>query len=135
MMARDTFKGRQSPWSELFAVDRKTLGRSALTYLMENKDYPYYMAKQFLHAPEVRTLRGISRGSGKIVLLDGERVAAFRDAKGKITTRSAICPHMGCVVRWNEAEKTWDCPCHGSRFQATGEVMAGPAEQPLAEVK
>ena len=68
-------------------------------------------------------------------MLDGQKVAAYRDEKGKLTVKSAVCTHMGCLVRWNGAEKTWDCPCHGSRFQATGEVLAGPAETPLAEVK
>jgi glycine/D-amino acid oxidase-like deaminating enzyme/nitrite reductase/ring-hydroxylating ferredoxin subunit len=135
MMARDAFTGRKSPWAELFAIERKSLGRAAINYFKENKDYPYYMAKQLLDKPAARSLRGIPRGAGKIVLLDGARVAAFRDDKGKLTVKSAICPHMGCVVRWNDPEKTWDCPCHGSRFQATGAVMAGPAEGPLSDIK
>jgi Rieske Fe-S protein len=78
-------------------------------------------------------LRGIPRGEGKVVMLDGERVAAYRDEKGKRSVKSAVCPHMGCIVRWNGAEKTWDCPGHGSRFQGTGEVTAGPAESPLSD--
>jgi Rieske Fe-S protein len=58
-------------------------------------------------------------------------VAVYRDAKGAVTAVSAKCTHMGCTVRWNAAEKTWDCPCHGSRFSATGQVVNGPAERPL----
>ena len=65
---------------------------------------------------------------------DGQKVAAYRDTDGSVTLRSAICTHMGCVVGWNPAEKTWDCPCHGSRFQPDGKVISGPAESPLPEV-
>jgi len=135
MMAADAFAGRRNPWSGLFDVHRKKVLGGTWNYLKENKDYPYYMAKQWLTKPGANSLRGITRGEGKIVLVDGQRLAAYRDDKGKLTTRSAVCPHMGCVVRWNGVEKTWDCPCHGSRFQATGEVMAGPAEGPLADPK
>ena len=65
----------------------------------------------------------------------GEQVAAYRDESGASIVRSAICTHMGCLVDWNEAERTWDCPCHGSRFKPNGAVIAGPAESPLAPVK
>jgi Rieske Fe-S protein len=68
---------------------------------------------------------------GKVLEHDGERVAAYRDAAGNLTRCSAVCPHLGCIVAWNEAEQTWDCPCHGSRFHPTGELLAGPAEKGL----
>ena len=67
--------------------------------------------------------------------IDGQRLAVYRDSHGKLTALSATCTHMGCVVRWNDADATWDCPCHGSRFHATGEVRAGPAETPLQEAE
>jgi len=76
----------------------------------------------------------VKRGEGKILALDGQQVAAYRDEKGATILRSAICTHMGCIVSWNDAERTWDCPCHGSRFKPNGQVLAGPAESPLAEV-
>ena len=66
---------------------------------------------------------------------NGEKVAAYRDPSGAVTLRSAICTHMGCVVGWNAAERTWDCPCHGSRFKPTGDVISGPAETPLPKVE
>ncbi len=134
MMAVDAYQGRKNPWSELFDVRRKTLS-GAWNYLRENKDYPYYLLKEWLAKPSASSLRAVQRGQGKIVQVEGKKVAAFRDEKGKLSVRSAVCPHLGCIVRWNGAEKTWDCPCHGSRFQATGEVMGGPAETPLAEVE
>ena len=61
-----------------------------------------------------------------------KRVAAWRSDAGKVTLLSPICTHMGCVVGWNDAESTWDCPCHGSRFTPTGDVLSGPAESPLS---
>jgi Rieske Fe-S protein len=76
----------------------------------------------------------VPRGSGRLLDLNGHRVAAYRDPDGSVTVRSAVCTHMGCHVTWNEAERTWDCPCHGSRFRPSGEVISGPAESPLAEV-
>jgi nitrite reductase/ring-hydroxylating ferredoxin subunit len=64
---------------------------------------------------------------------DVAKVAAYRDPAGTVTLRSAICTHRGCTVGWNTVERTWDCPCHGSRFKPTGEVISGPAEAPLSE--
>jgi Rieske Fe-S protein len=80
---------------------------------------------------EGRSLRAVRRGEGKVIELDGQKVAAFRDESGLTTVRSAVCTHMGCLVEWNGAEHTWDCPCHGSRFKPNGDVIAGPAESPL----
>jgi len=69
---------------------------------------------------------------GKVVKNQkGERVAVYTDETGKAITLSAVCPHMGCIVTWNRKDKTWDCPCHGSRFDKTGKVLSGPAEKDL----
>jgi Rieske Fe-S protein len=102
-------------------------------YIKENLDYPYYLIKDRFRAAEGESARNLKRGEGKILKLNGKRVAAYRDPHGKLIRLSPICTHLGCMVGWNQAEKTWDCPCHGSRFQATGEVLAGPAEAPLDE--
>ena len=61
-----------------------------------------------------------------------DKVAVYRDEQGALHERSAVCPHLGCIVHWNRAEKTWDCPCHGSRFDAYGKVINGPANRDLA---
>ena len=71
---------------------------------------------------------------GLIVERNGKKVAVYRDSAGGFTVRSATCTHMGCLVRWNPSEKTWDCPCHGSRFALDGKVISGPAESPLSEI-
>ena len=133
MMARDAATGARNPWRELFAVERKTLS-ATWDYLRENSDYPFYMAKGLV-AGAGEDIAKLSRGEGKIVRVDGRKAAAFRDDDGAMHLHSAICPHLGCVVAWNEAERTWDCPCHGSRFLATGELMSGPAEKGLEKLK
>jgi glycine/D-amino acid oxidase-like deaminating enzyme/nitrite reductase/ring-hydroxylating ferredoxin subunit len=132
MMARDWVIGRKNPWSELFNVDRKMLKHGAWDYLRENADYPYYMIKDRLARAEAESVRGLKSGDGMIVKSGGKKVAAYRDSHEKVHKVSAVCTHMGCLVRWNSAERTWDCPCHGSRFKTNGDVISGPAEEPLA---
>lgn len=72
--------------------------------------------------------------SGKVVKIDGEKVAVYKDESGRIHKLSPICTHKGCVVGWNDAAKTWDCPCHGSRFKSDGSVLQGPANKPLKKL-
>lgn len=72
----------------------------------------------------------LNPGEGKIVTEEGESIAVYND-NGNIKKMSAVCQHAGCLVGWNQKDKTWDCPCHGSRYKATGEVMKGPAKKRL----
>ncbi len=134
MMARDWSAGRKNPWMELFAIDRKKMKGAAWNYLRENKDYPYYMIKDRLARSEADSVRELKPGEGMIIGRRGKKVAAFRSSNGDIHRLSPVCTHLGCLVRWNPAESTWDCPCHGSRFKPTGEVIAGPAEEALPPI-
>ena len=134
IMARDWTTGRKNPWTDLFAVDRKKIKGAMWNYLRENKDYPYYMIKDRLARAEADSVRELKPGEGMIIGRRGKKVAAFRDPKGHIHRLSPVCTHLGCLVRWNSSESTWDCPCHGSRFKPTGEVIAGPAEEPLPPI-
>jgi glycine/D-amino acid oxidase-like deaminating enzyme/nitrite reductase/ring-hydroxylating ferredoxin subunit len=135
MMARDAVLGVPNPWAELLDPGRKKLSAGVVwDYLAENKDYPYYLIRDRFAGPEGKSLRTLKRGEGRILELDGQRVAAYRAPDGSVATRSAVCTHLACIVRWNPAERTWDCPCHGSRFATDGSVVAGPAESPLSDV-
>jgi glycine/D-amino acid oxidase-like deaminating enzyme/nitrite reductase/ring-hydroxylating ferredoxin subunit len=134
IMARDWVMGRKNPWTDLFAVDRKKIKGATWNYLRENKDYPYYMIKDRIARPEADSTRELKCGAGMIIGSRGKKIAAFRDSNGNLHKLSPVCPHLGCHVRWNPAESTWDCPCHGSRFKPTGEVIAGPAEDALSPV-
>jgi nitrite reductase/ring-hydroxylating ferredoxin subunit len=132
-MARDRYLNRKNPWFELFAVNRKKFHGGTWRYLKENLDFPYYMVRDRLAKAEGTSLSNLKRGQGKILKFNGKKVAAYRDEHGKVTLRSPVCTHLGCIVHWNNADKKWDCPCHGSRFHPDGHVYAGPAESPLAK--
>lgn len=131
LMARDAVLGRTHPWQDLFNVSRKKIRGGLWHYLAENLDYPLFLVGDRMKRSEVPTPADVPQQSGRVLLIDGQRVACARDEGGHLLGVSAVCTHMGCIVRWNTAERTWDCPCHGSRFKITGEVIAGPAEEPL----
>jgi Rieske Fe-S protein len=134
MMARDHIVGRTNPWSEIFDAGRSALRKGIWQYVKENVDFPYYLFRGRMGSAEATSLRAVKEGEGKVLELNGERVAASR-LNGRIIVRSAVCTHMGCIVGWNDAERTWDCPCHGSRFTPMGEAVGGPAESPLSEIR
>jgi hypothetical protein len=109
MMAADQILGRTNPWRELFDTGRTKIRGGAWDYVRENKDYPYYLARDRFAGAEARSLRAIKRGSGKILEHNGQQVAASRDEDGSVTMVSATCTHMGCRVDWNEAERSCYC--------------------------
>jgi glycine/D-amino acid oxidase-like deaminating enzyme/nitrite reductase/ring-hydroxylating ferredoxin subunit len=134
MMMADAILGRPNPWTDLFEPGRMAVRRGAWEYIKENIDYPYYLIRDRFAGAKGRSAREVRRGQGKVVEQDGTRIAVYRDASGATMSRSATCTHMGCIVEWNDAERTWDCPCHGSRFKPNGDVISGPAESPLATI-
>ncbi len=134
MMARDRYFGRKNPWFDLFAVTRKQFHGGAWRYVTENLDYPYYLLRDRLKGAESSSPDALKIGEGKILSLNGRKVAAFRDRDGRLIFNSPVCTHLRCIVRWNAADETWDCPCHGSRFKPDGEIFSGPAETPLEEI-
>jgi glycine/D-amino acid oxidase-like deaminating enzyme/nitrite reductase/ring-hydroxylating ferredoxin subunit len=134
MMAADHVAGRTNPWSDLFDPSRKKIVGGLWDYIKENKDYPYYLIRDRFAGAEGKSAREVPRGTGKVIDSANGKIAAYRDVRGEVTKVSAVCTHMGCIVDWNEAESTWDCPCHGSRFKPDGKVIAGPAETPLAPI-
>lgn len=134
IMACDWIVGRENRWKDWFDVQRTKVLGGALEYVKENVDYPLHLVKGFVKSPDAKSVDEVDRGDGRIVKIDGKRCAVHRSADGELKACSAICTHMGCVVRWNGAEQTWDCPCHGSRFGTDGHVIAGPAEKELEQV-
>jgi glycine/D-amino acid oxidase-like deaminating enzyme/nitrite reductase/ring-hydroxylating ferredoxin subunit len=132
MLIRDLIAGRKNAWADLFSPSRKALS-STWEYLRENVDFPVRFIADRLRP--AASLEGMSRCTGAIVRVDGKKRAVYLDEHGKRTVLSPVCPHLGCIVEWNGAEKTWDCPCHGSRFTSTGDLVAGPAETALEKIK
>jgi nitrite reductase/ring-hydroxylating ferredoxin subunit len=135
MMARDWYLNRSNPWAELLRVNRSPFHGGLWRYLKENADYPYYLLRHWIAPAEGDSVDEVKKGAGKIIRLGGKKIAAYRDLRGKATLLSPACTHLKCIVRWNDADGTWDCPCHGSRFHPTGEVLSGPAEEPLANYR
>ncbi|WP_448202634.1 FAD-dependent oxidoreductase [Azospirillum sp. sgz302134] len=125
--------GGSSHWSALYDPGRKMTHKLG-TYLRENID----VARQYLDyvgRSEVESEERIAPSQGAVLKMAGRPVAVYRDESGALHRRSAICTHLKCVVHWNPGEKSWDCPCHGSRFAVDGAVLNGPATQPLAPVE
>jgi nitrite reductase/ring-hydroxylating ferredoxin subunit len=131
LMIRDAIEQRDNPWKELFSVDRRKFRGGAWDYVKENLDYPYYMVKDRMLLAKSTSLDDLAPGAGLITRIGREKIACSRDRLGRLHAVSAVCTHLGCLVHWNQAEQTWDCPCHGSRFDPDGRVLAGPAESAL----
>src|SRR4029453_11665429 len=85
-----------------------------------------------LRSADGTSLADLGTGEGKLLRLDGDLVAAYRDEGGTVHAVSPVCTHLGCIVRFNAAERSWDCPCHGSRYDVDGAVLQGPTTPPPA---
>ncbi len=107
---------------------------SVRRFVAENKDFPSYFLKDRFTAPSADEAVDLQAGEGRLVSMGGRKVAAYRDASGELHCHSPVCPHLGCHVHWNGAESSWDCPCHGSRFDGKGKVMNGPALTDLSSI-
>jgi glycine/D-amino acid oxidase-like deaminating enzyme/nitrite reductase/ring-hydroxylating ferredoxin subunit len=133
MIVSDLVNGRPNAWADLYAATRMKPMSSVGTYLEENVDFPMHLVSDRLHPPDAKSPGEIRPGEGKTIRLRGERLAVYRDPQGSLHAVSSVCTHLGCLVKFNNAEKTWDCPCHGSRFGVDGAVLDGPATRPLAK--
>jgi len=136
LMIHDAVLGIENPWRELFDPGRKTLRPSVVaSFVSENIEYPYRFILDRLRRNRTDTVRTLKPGEGKVLTIGGKPVACHRTDDGELIKVSAVCTHMGCLVRWNVPERTWDCPCHGSRFTPDGLVLGGPAEAALEKVE
>jgi glycine/D-amino acid oxidase-like deaminating enzyme/nitrite reductase/ring-hydroxylating ferredoxin subunit len=127
LLLADLCLGREAMWAGLFDPNRLTVRQSLPRLLRENAQVASRFVGDRLRHADKRPIENLKAGEGAIVEHDGERVAAARDDDGTLHAVSARCTHLGCLVRWNDAERSWDCPCHGSRFAVDGTVLEGPA--------
>ena len=132
MINTDLILDRKNPYQDLYDPGRFKAQASIVDYVKENVDFPVHLVTDRLKGAEATSLAEVAKGEGKIVELAGEKTAVYRDDRGLLHAVSPVCTHMGCLVGFNNAEKTWDCPCHGSRFDKDGKVLNGPAVTPLA---
>jgi len=131
MLLSDALQGRSNIWADLYDAHR-VHASGVKDFVAENLDVASYMLGDRLRGAEGTSIAEVRAGEGKVLRLDGKKVAVFRDEQGGVHALSPVCPHLGCLVHFNNAEKTWDCPCHGSRFSTRGEVLHGPALADLA---
>lgn len=93
----------------------------------------HYLGSRFKSGDDIRSLEQLNPGEGGVITIEKEKYAVYRDETGDLHALTPVCQHMGCIVHWNNAEKTWDCPCHGGRYSCYGEVITGPPRKPLSE--
>ncbi|WP_142850177.1 FAD-dependent oxidoreductase [Telmatospirillum sp. J64-1] len=130
MIISDLIQGRDNPWAALYDPSRVTM-KAAAEYASDNLQVAEHYAR-WLGGGDVESTTDIAPGQGAIIAHGLSHLAVYRDELGHLHKRSAVCSHMKCLVRWNDAEKSWDCPCHGSRFDRYGNVVNGPATRSLA---
>jgi Rieske Fe-S protein len=127
LLLTDLLVGRDNPSASLFDPNRLNLRASAKKLVKENLQAGLRFAGDRLTKAGWRSADDLRRGEGDILRVGGERVAAYRDDDGTLHAVSPTCTHLGCQVNFNAAERSWDCPCHGSRFSTDGRVLQGPA--------
>ena len=129
ILLTDLIMGRENEWEKIYYPTRKTL-RALPEFARENLNVATQYA-DLVTPGEVDSIDEIKPGEGAILRRGLTKVAVYRDESGATHERSALCRHLGCVVQWNSLEKSWDCPCHGSRYDAHGKVFNGPANSDL----
>lgn len=132
MILTDMIAGHENPWAEVFDPNRIKPVTSAKDFVAENVDVAKRFVADRVNVPEEEGTADVLEGEGRVVELNGERVAVCK-LEGRVHAVSATCTHMGCIVNWNSAERSWDCPCHGSRFNYDGHVIQGPANKSLEQ--
>ena len=128
----DTISGTENDDAYFYESTRSSPVKSFRRFIKENADVLTHFLKPGVNDKE--TLDSIKRGDAAIIKIRNEKAAVYRDLEGELKVLSATCPHMGCTVVWNTVEKSWDCPCHGSRFDSRGKVIEGPALHHLKQI-
>jgi glycine/D-amino acid oxidase-like deaminating enzyme/nitrite reductase/ring-hydroxylating ferredoxin subunit len=136
LILTDTITGRDNTWAKLFDSNRFTPSASATRFIRENLIATATLLGDRLHRVLRRNrpqaaLTALAPGQATVLDADGGKTAVYKDDSGQAHAISAVCTHLGCTVEWNPADGTWDCPCHGSRFQPDGKVIQGPAARDL----
>jgi Rieske Fe-S protein len=125
MVLNDLIVQGDSPWKEVYDPARFTPAASAYNFVTQNANVAVQYVSGKLR-PAIDN-QDIPIGEARIIRVDDDKVGAFKDEKGKLHIVDVTCPHVGCELEWNAAERSWDCPCHGSRFTYEGEIIEGPA--------
>ena len=131
MLVTDLIGGRENPWATLYDPKRKHLD----TDLVKENLNTMTQYKDLVTGGDVKSEAEIPPGQGAVLRRGLHKIAVYKSPAGQVTECSAVCTHLGCIVHWNPAEASWDCPCHGSRFDPHGVVLMGPAIDDLKTVE
>jgi len=134
MINTDLILGKPNPYAKLHDPSRQTITHDLKETLTENLNTQVQFL-DWIKPSEVKDIEDIKPGCGAVIRNGISKAAVYRDENGQIHSRSAVCPHLGAIVHWNESEKSWDCPAHGSRFNACGTPINGPSNKPLPPVE
>ena len=126
MILSDLLLDRANPWAAAFDATRIKPAAGGANFVSENLSTGVHLVEGYVRG-RARSIGDLSPGEGAVLKLNGERVAVFKDERGRVQAVSAVCTHLRCILGWNPADRTWDCPCHGSRFDLEGAVIHGPA--------
>jgi len=127
----DLVRRQPNKYAELFNPCRVKPIDSFSEFVKENSDVAYHFVADRFGIHETDSLKRLEPGQGKLVEVDGKKVAAYRDEAGAIHALNPVCTHAGCILNWNGEEKSWDCPCHGARYDVDGKILTGPATKNL----
>lgn len=130
MLLSDQITGRENPNAAVFSPRRFTPAASAKNFMNDGIHAIRDLSRRLL-APPRGLAENLPFGHGGVVELDGEKVGVYKDMEGNLFAVSIQCPHLGCQLEWNPDEKSWDCPCHGSRFDYYGKLIDNPAQEDL----
>ncbi|MCJ7841186.1 FAD-dependent oxidoreductase [Lederbergia sp. NSJ-179] len=130
---KDLITGKANPYEELYTPARFKADPSFKKVIKENVNVASQLVSGKLETPD-KELKDIKEGEGAAISIKGRRAGAYKTEQGQLYIVDTTCTHMGCEVNWNGGDRSWDCPCHGSRFTYKGEVMEGPAETPLKTI-
>lgn len=133
LLIRDLITGKDNPYAKIYAPSRFPLDPSLKTFMKENMNVAAQLISGKFDRPD-KEIKDIGHDEGAVITIKGKRAGAYMDGEGKLFVVDTTCTHMGCEVNWNSGDRTWDCPCHGSRFAYDGKVVEGPADQPLKRI-
>ncbi|WP_051317266.1 FAD-dependent oxidoreductase [Ectobacillus panaciterrae] len=134
LLITDLITKKHNPYKELYTPSRFAADPSIKHFLTTNGDVAKHLLEGKLEFP-LRTPEELVTGEGSVVRVDGKRAGAYKDDEGVLHIVDTTCTHLGCEVEWNRGDRTWDCPCHGSRFSIDGDVIEGPAQKPLKKLE
>jgi glycine/D-amino acid oxidase-like deaminating enzyme/nitrite reductase/ring-hydroxylating ferredoxin subunit len=131
MILADAVLGRKNPWAELFDSKRLVRRSGLPSFVKENASAGVHFFADRVSRADRATVEGLTPGDGAVVRIRGRKTAVYRDEQGTLHGLSPVCRHLYCLVHWNEAERSWDCPCHGSRYAGDGRMIEGPTTEDL----